>query len=390
MHSVGASNKFKGLLKEYATRALLIAACWIGLALPTISNAHGVDSDDIGAVFVMTNNADDNKVIAYERGADGTLHNPHAFKTGGRGSGGTIDPIASQGSLTLSEDNSLLFAVNAGSGEISVFRVHGSQLWLVDRVPSGGSEPNAIAQHGNLVYVLNTAGSSSVVGFRLHHDRLVRIPDSLRFLSQNGANSASIAFSPNGQFLLVTERAKNNIDAFHVQGDGTLSPIVVNPSAGPGAFSVNFAPNGVALVSETGSGAPNGSAMSSYALQADATLTPISTSVPALANANCWNAVTPDGHFVYTSNAGSANISGFSISISGALTPLSGTIVGTNPTGATNLDIAISSDGNFLYSLNSGDGTVGMFGIKRDGTLVRLGSVGGLQAAAGFNGIAAK
>ena len=57
----------------------------------------------------------------------------------------------------------------------------------------------------------------------------------------------------------MVEHLTNDIDVITVGGDGTLSPIVVNPSAGPGALSVSFAPNGVALVSETGpSGVPNG------------------------------------------------------------------------------------------------------------------------------------
>src|SRR5690349_9559386 len=84
------------------------------------------------AVFVMTNDADGNDVIAYERNANGTLHSPHRYATGGRGSGGTVDPLGSQGSLTLSDDGSYLFAANAGSGSVSVFRVFGSHLLLTD------------------------------------------------------------------------------------------------------------------------------------------------------------------------------------------------------------------------------------------------------------------
>jgi 6-phosphogluconolactonase len=175
-----------------------------------------------------------------------------------------------------------------------------------------------------------------------------------------------------------------------VQPDGRLSPIVLNPSAGPGVFSVTFAPNDTALVSETGpSGVANGSAISSYAVLANGTLSAVSTSVPTFGAANCWNATTPDGRFVYVSNAGSATISGFAIGGSGALTPLPGTVLGANPTGATNLDIAVSSDGKFLYTLNSGNGTIGIFAIQKDGTLVSVGSIEGITPNAGFNGIAA-
>ena len=371
-------------------RTLLMAGLAMGLASSTLSKAQDADTRSAGAVFVMTNNVDKNEVVAYRRANDGALQESGRFATGGRGSGGNNDPLESQGSLTLSQDHSLLFAVNAGSGSVSVFSVHGSQLSLVDKAISGGSEPNAVAQHGNLVYVVNVGGSSGVVGFTLDHGKLNQIPNSTRFLSTNNSGAGGLAFSPDGRFLVVIERLTNDIDVFSVQGDGTLSPIVVNASAGPGAFSVSFASNGAALVSETGpSGVPNGSAISSYELASNGTLTPISTSVPTLGAANCWNAVTPDGRFVYVSNAGSSTISGFAIGSTGALTALPGTVVGANPEGATNLDIAVSSDGKFIYTLNSVAGAVGIFAVQKDGTLLNVGSASGVSPLSGFNGIAA-
>ena len=359
-------------------------------ALPMYASADDNRVDSAQAVFVMSNAADRNEVLAYARATDGSLYETHRFLTGGRGSGGNHDPLESQGSLTLSRDRSLLFAVNAGSGEISVFRVYGSTLVLSDKVLSEGSEPNAITQQVNLVYVVNTGGSSSIAGFRLEGDHLRYIENSLAFLSTNTSGAASVAFSPDGQFLAVTERPTNNIDVFKVLADGTLSPMVISPSAGPGAFAVSFAPNGVAIVSETGSAnVANGSAVSSYAILPNGTLSAISTSVPTLGAANCWNAVTPDGRFVYVSNAGSSTISGFAISATGVLSALPGTVVGENPSGAGNLDIAVSADSKFVYTLNSSNGTVGIFAIQKDGTLNSVGSAGGIGTDTGFNGIAA-
>jgi 6-phosphogluconolactonase len=373
-----------------ALRMLLMAGLAIGLASPTLSNAQDADKHSAGAVFVMTNAVDKNEVIAYRRASDGTLQEAGRFSTGGRGSGGNNDPLESQGSLRLSEDHSLLFAVNAGSGSVSVFSVHGSQLSLVDKVISGGSEPNAIALHGNLAYVVNVGGSSNVVGFRLDNGKFRQIPNSTRFLSTNTSGAGGLAFSPDGRFLVVIERLTNDIDVFSDQGDSTLSPIVVNPSAGPGAFSVSFAPNGAALVSETGpSGVTNGSAISSYEIASNGTLSPISTSVPTLGAANCWNVVAPDGSFVYTSNAGSSTISGFAIANTGVLAALPGTVVGTNPEGSGNLDIAVSSDGRFIYTLNSAAGAIGIFSVQKDGTLLNVGFASGVSPLSGFNGIAA-
>jgi len=361
-----------------------------GLAMPLCASADENDANNAHAVFVMTNAADRNEVIAYARADDGSLREAHRFATGGRGSGGNNDPLEAQGSLTLSQDRSLLFAVNAGSGEVSVFLVRGPRLFLVDKADSGGSEPNAIAQHGDLVYVVNTGGSSNVSGFRLRGNHLLPMKNSLAFLSTNTSGAASVTFSPDGHFLAVTERLTNNIDVFKVLADGTLSPVVTNPSVGPGVFAATFAPEGVAIVSETGpANATNGSAISSYAVLANGTLSAISTSIPTLGAANCWNAVTPDGRFAYVSNAGSSTISGFAISANGALAPLGGTVVGENPDGATNLDIAVSGDGKFLYTLNSHNGTVGIFAIQQNGNLAYVGAAGGIDPNSGFNGIAA-
>ena len=374
------------------SRSLLLCALVASVSYSVRSQTQLAGQHQAGAVFVMNNSATKNEVISFARAADGSLQEAQTFATGGRGTGGVTDPLESQGSLTLSSDHSLLFAVNGGSGEISVFRVHGSHLTLVDKKLTGGAEPNAVAQHGGLVYVLNVGGSSNVVGFTASRNgQLNQIPNSIRFLTTNNSEAASLAFSPNGQFLVVTERATNNIDVFQVQADGTLAPIVVNTDSQPGAFSVTFAPNGAALVSETGpAGASDASTISSYSVLANGTLSPISAGVATLGNANCWNAATPNGRWVYVSNAASSTISGFHIGTDGSLTPIGPTVLGINPTGAVNLDIAVTADSQFLYSLNSGNGTIGVFAIEQEGgALVNLSEDPVISAKAGFNGIAA-
>jgi 6-phosphogluconolactonase len=377
-------------------RPLILSLSVLGISAATVS-AQTTDltlslkPKGNGAVFVMTNDAQKNEVIAFDRAANGYLTEAGRYDTQGRGSGGVTDPLEAQGSLTLSQDHSVLFVANAGSGNVSVFSVRKSNLVFVSKTASGGSQPVAVAQHGNLVYVLNSGGAGSVVGFRLDLGaQLKPIKNSTAFLTGNTTAGASIAFSPDGQFLLVTERLANTIDAFRVKADGTLAPIVVNSNPAPGTFSVAFAPNGKAIVSETGAaGLANGSATSSYTVGTDGKLTAVSQSVPSLGAGNCWNAITPDGKYVYVSNSGSDSISGYSIGKDGSLTAIGSTVVGNNPNGSHNVDIAVSADARFVYTINSDSGNIGMFRIEDNGTLTDLGQAGDLSKMAGFNGIAA-
>ena len=137
------------------SHVLLTTVLAMSAVLPARSKAQTT-----GAVFVMTNAANNNQIVAYKRNSDGSLGEGRTFATGGRGSGGVTDPLGSQGALTLNEKHTLLFAVNAGSGNISVFQVRGANLNLLETVPCGGSEPVAVAEHGSLVYVVNAGGAA--------------------------------------------------------------------------------------------------------------------------------------------------------------------------------------------------------------------------------------
>src|SRR5262245_43651024 len=92
-----------------------------------------------GAVFVLTNQVANERAV-YRRANDGTLTSVGTFSTGGagdpvaQGDDPPTDPLASQGSLILGRGSKFLFAVNAGSNEISVLSVNKKGLTLVDKV----------------------------------------------------------------------------------------------------------------------------------------------------------------------------------------------------------------------------------------------------------------
>jgi 6-phosphogluconolactonase len=372
-----------------AIRGLLTLALSVGAITSTMyaaENAVGSAS----TVFVMTNDTVKNEVQAYQRLQDGSFALKGSFATGGRGSGGTTDPLQSQGSLTLNGDHNLLFAINAGSGTVSSFHLLGGLPALVDQEPTGGAFPIAVAEHNGTVYVLNAGGNGAIVAFRADGiGHLSQIPNSTALLTATNSGGASISVSPNGKTLAVIEKDPENIDTFPINPDGTLGTVVVNHSVTPGIFGAVFTPGGQLIVSEDQPNGTDVSSISSYTINTNGTITAISQSLPTFGDGNCWNAITPNGKFVYADNSSTSTIAGFSVGSNSALTPIGGTIVASYPAGTTNLDMIVSGDGEYLYTLNSGTGSVGIYSINSDGTLSNPGDIEGLPKTVGFNGIAA-
>ncbi|MGA8270518.1 MAG: beta-propeller fold lactonase family protein [Candidatus Sulfotelmatobacter sp.] len=369
---------------------LLAIALVIG-AFTTNMYAANANGSVGNSIFVMTNNNTQNEVLTYQPGWNGQFVLRSRVATGGRGSGGETDPLQSQGSLTLSGDHTLLFAVNAASGTVSSFRVFDGLPFLADQESSGGAFPIAVAEHNGLVYVLDAGGNGAVVPFRADRlGRLHEIQNSPAFLTGLNSGASSISVSPNGQWLIVIEKASNSIDVFPVHPDGTLGTVIANTSVTPGVFATGFTPNGQLIVSENQpSNGTDTSSISSYTINPNGTITAISQSIPSDGNGNCWNAITPNGKWVFVDNAGTFTVAGFSIAANGALTPIAGTILSTLPDGSTNLDMTTSGDGKYLFNLLSGSGALGVYTINSDGTLTQLGDIEGLPKTAGFNGIAA-
>ena len=369
---------------------LLTIALSIG-AIATPTHAADNSQGNGSSVFVMTNDNSKNEVLTYQRNYNGQYVLATRTATDGRGSGGKTDPLQSQGSLTLSGDHNLLFAVNSASGTVSSFHLLGGVPVLVDKESSGGAFPIAVTEHKYTVYVLDAGGAGAVDVFKADGlGRLHEVPNAKVFLTGTNSGASSISVSPNGQWLVAIEKASNSIDVFPIHTDGTLGTVVTTKSVTPGVFATVFTPNGQLIVSEN---QPNNgtdtSSISSYAINSNGTLSAISQSLPTDGNGNCWNAITPDGKWAYVDNAGTSTVAGFSIATNGTLAPIGGTILGTVPDGAANLDMTVSGDGKYLFNLLSGSGAIGVFSINSDGTLNQLGDIEGLPETVGFNGIAA-
>lgn len=326
------------------------------------------DEGAVGAVYAMTNAANGNQVVIFDRDDEGMLTMAGSISTGGMGSGSGLDPLGSQGSLMLSEDHRWLVAVNAGSNEISVFRVLRDGLDLVDKVDSGGVLPVSVTIFHNLVYILNAGGSPNITGFNLSQTgELTPLTKSARSLGSGGF--AQVGFDPQGETLVVTDKADSKILVYSVGHDGLPGiNAVISPSNGVTPFGFIFDQRGHLLVVEAST-----NAVSSYNVLPDDTLQVISPSVPNGQKAACWIAGNQRGD-VFTDNPGTHSISAYKLTAGqGSLVLLNGTAgIGNTP-----LDLSTTVDGRFLYALDPADGTIDMFQIEPDGSLTGLGSVAG-------------
>lgn len=353
---------------------VLTSFAWSGFAAAAPAAHPG--NEAAGAVYALTNAPTGNAVMVWDRAADGSLAAAGSYATGGLGSGAGL---GSQGAIVLSKNNRWLFAVNAGSNEISAFQVGDSGLTLVSKVASGGTLPTSLTVANDLLYVLNAGGSGNITGFAISkRGRLTQIADSTRPLSGAATAPGQISFSPDGELLVVTEKATNLIDTFVVGEDGRANGPVSHPSSGATPFGFAFSKRGDLVVSEA-NGAPGGSAASSYDVGGDGNVELVSGSVATNQGAACWVVITKNGRYAYTANAASGSISGFRIGRDGSLSLLNADgrtgVTGDNPS-----DMALSQSSQYLYVRIGRTGGIGAFAVQADGSLQLLAGASGLPA----------
>ncbi len=370
----------------------LVAAAAAVAAVPASASAD--TSQVVGHVYVDDNTSGTNTIGAFDRHADGTLtpEPGSPFPAGGAGTGAGL---ASQGALQLSADGRFLLAVDAGSNQVSVLRVHpGGSLSLVPGgvLSSGGTLPDSIAVHGTLVYMANSgAGHSNYTGFRFFGGHLFPIPGSTVPLAANAA-PGDVLFNGTGTKLAGTEVGPSQIDSFTVGSGGRLTAAPGSPfkAQGLGPFGSEFRPTdpGQLFVSNAHNTATDSGTISAFTDFRNGTLRPVAGSPFADDQmAPCWVEITHNGQFLFTVNTASGTISRFAIAPGGALTLLGSTpLRGTGGVGA--VDARLSPDGRFLYVDESKTGAVAAFAVH-GGNLTELpGSPTSLPTGAAPAGIA--
>jgi len=365
--------------------------------------------DVTGGVYVATNNADENSIVAYTQYDDGTLSMIGEFPTGGAGNGmdGGLDPLGSAYGLWRSWDDKYVLVANIGDGTVSSLSVQDDLSLEVNNViEAGGAKPKAIDAFEDLVYVASSDGENDspgvLKGFRIDDSGMLsEIPDSLRPL---GDSPASLEFTEDGKFLAVVEFITGMVRTYAVQDDGLLSEDAVSSIDSPLPTKDRFLAipigtklitrpdgNSTLLVTETRyitqqySFHPSSEAsqekypflkehegqtgsMSSYDIDANGQLTLVSGDVLAGDDywggeqAVCWVTTSPDGTFAWTTNAHTSSISTYSVD------PTDGSIALTEkiafqPSDYNEYfaDMDMSADGNFVNVISGNTGKTWVF-----------------------------
>jgi 6-phosphogluconolactonase len=217
-----------GIVQRHRSTMWRGAVRLVGLAMLLVPTASvAAQGAAAGHVYVLNNDLTGlNSITVFARASDGSLSQQTTVPIGGRGSLAAFAD-GTQGSL-ITPDGQRLFAVDAGSDQISVVDARGGQLALVGVFGSAGAGPVSLTYGDGLLYVLNAANGSdsaaNVAGFRVDADgSLHSIPNAIRPLSTAHPNPAQVLLDPQRRMLLVTEKSTNMIDLYKVGGDGSLT-----------------------------------------------------------------------------------------------------------------------------------------------------------------------
>lgn len=349
-----------------------ISLC-LAASLPTLAFADNRHESE-ETLYTLSNAAVQNEVLAFQRADDGRMEAIGSYATGGVGTG---RGLGNQGALALSENKRFLLAINAGSNDVSVFRIERDGLKLVDRTAEQGLTPVSVTVSHNRAYVVNS-GDDSIFGFEFNpaNGKLKPLAKSYRKLSAQGSGPAQISFDRDADALVVTEKATNKITSFSLTEQGLPHSRHVVDSSGTTPFGFSFGRHGQFFVAEAQGGAVNGATVSSYQLAEDGSAHLIDGAIAVGQTAACWLVTTPNGRIAFTADTPASAISSFAIDRTGHLSLLNSKAAEEiRPT-----DLAMATDGSVLYTLSGGDHSIGVYSINKSGALKKLESLDSLPA----------
>jgi hypothetical protein len=373
-------------------------------------------------VFVETNNPDvgNNAVLAFERGADGALHEIGSFLTHGTGQFNipkVVGPDDSSQEVVATPDGRFLYAVNQGSGTVAAFRIRADGgLTFLGTFDTGGVQPDSIGIVGDKLYVSDRGDSTAaqsgtaapgLTGFTINGDgSLSPIPGSTVTFPVNTIASQTL-ISRDGRFVFEdlfaangTPPQGNTIAPFVVGGNGTLqlAPGGNVAAQAPGGTTAPPALLGAAVhpsLNIVYAGLTGLSEVAVFTYDATGRLSFVGATAPNNrgGSAPCWVAVSPDGKFLYTGDTGSDSVGVYSLAdplhpvliqelfLGGPQTP-PGSPPGT-PRQTTVFQVVADPGGRFVYAVGQNTSATGTFSEGNQLHVLAVGPDGTLSEVSG-------
>jgi 6-phosphogluconolactonase (cycloisomerase 2 family) len=208
-----------------------IGGCSSGNSQPKVQQGHFLyTNDDIPKGF------GNNTVSGLTINSDGSLSllSGSPFSTQGIGNGG--NGYTSARRIAITSDGKFLFAANDGSGDISSFSVDSAtgNIALIAGSPfSAGGDGSegmslALSPDGRFLYVSNT-NSSNISILRVNNGRLQLSGAPVPVTA--GTFPADLRVTPDGKYLVVTIASLNEglVGMYKIAADGSLSQVSGSP-----------------------------------------------------------------------------------------------------------------------------------------------------------------
>lgn len=318
------------------------------------------------SLYTSSNAATKNEIIRYEARPHRPWTETGRFETGGAGTG---HPLPATNSVALSRDRKWLAVVNAGSHEVSLFRLGSSGPKLSSRIDSGGLFPLSLAFRGRHLYVLNS-GSDSVASFAVTPTgTLVLEPEGVRPLTAVNGRATTLGVTPDGRHLIVSERAVNRLTAFAIDQGGRLAPAGQSlETEAKSPFALSFL--GSTIYSIFAGQGPGNSAVGVYRLTREGRPSALGAPVMTGETAACWSALSGHRRLLYIANAGSHSLTGFRVGAYGRPPLIEGEPIRVE-TGSDQFprDLAFTRVDRTLAVLISGTASVNLYKVGRWGAL---------------------
>jgi len=342
--SCGSSSRPAGVLFVTTQGSTLVNSFGINLksgVLSQISTGAGTESApgpillDPTGDFAFVLNTGSNSISTYTVNSNGSLSAASGSVTTG------MLPIA----MAMDSAGHFLVVANQGSNNVSVFSISSTSLTPVSGSPFATGEPptpvspdlpapaGVTISSDNFVYVANQ-GQDTVSVFS--------IDPTTRKLTEIAGSPYNVGTSPTGmlatitansvQVLYVGNEGSNNVSAFVINSDGTLTAVTNSPfSAGLGPVAIASEPthNFLYVVDA------NSNEVSAFRMNTGSgALTALNPATVSTGARPVSIAVHPDGLFLYTANIGSDNLSAFSITVqSGVLVAVQTVATSSRPAG---------------------------------------------------------